>query len=56
MRKHIDWAELILNILVTISIILFVWFAISTIEVWTQNIRPNPEYNPLNLWTMLINK
>jgi hypothetical protein len=30
------------------------WFAVSTIEVGHKNKAPNPQYSPINFWTILV--
>lgn len=42
------------SILVVISTLLILWSIVSTIEVTSKNLEPNPQYSPLNLWIMLF--
>ena len=42
------------KIITVISVLLLMWFLISTIEVNIKNTKPNPEYSKLNLWAIAI--
>ena len=42
------------RIIVGISIIVMLWFAVSTIEVGIKNKAPNPQYSSINMWNILV--
>ena len=46
--------KLLSNTFYALCIILVLWAGISTIEVWAKNLAPNPDYSPMNLWTLLV--
>lgn len=45
--------KILSNIITALSILLILWGAVSTIEVWCKHHKPNPEYSSINLWVML---
>ena len=44
----------LLNIIATISAILLLWFAFSTVEVVAKNLDHDPQYSSTNVWVLLI--
>lgn len=45
--------KFISNMIVALSISLFVWFGLSAIEIMVKNLNPNPEYSKANLIVMV---
>lgn len=52
MKKHIDWATVLLNIFATLSFALIAWAVISFIAIIPT--KPNPDYQSWNLWYLLL--
>lgn len=51
MRKiKINWERVICNI----SILVMLWMGFSWFEVVTKNVRPNPEYNKMNFFQIMV--
>lgn len=47
-------SKVLTNLLTIISVALILWFAISTVEVISKNITPNPQYSDANAWVVLL--
>lgn len=47
--------KLLIKIYIIISILFILWFAISTVEVALKNTTENPQYSPINCWTIIFN-
>ena len=41
-------------IFIIVSILFILWAGISWIEVISKNLEPNPQYSPVNLFTLLF--
>ena len=42
------------KLLLAISTLFIIWCVLSTAEVVAKNTKPNPQYSPLNIWTMFL--
>ena len=46
--------KLISDIVLAINLALILWVIISTLEVWSKNLKPNPEYSQFNCYSIFI--
>lgn len=44
----------VVGMLECVSALLLLWFVLSWVEVITKNIAPNPNYSPINMFTLLF--
>ena len=45
--------KILSNILIALGVALLLWGATSTVEVWSKNLDPNPQYSDANMWVVL---
>ena len=46
--------QILSTILTTISVVFLLWCAISTVEIASKNLEPNPQYSSINIWVLLF--
>lgn len=47
-------SKVLTNLITILGVALILWFTISTVEVISKNITPNPQYSDANAWVVLL--